>query len=77
MNYSKIAKAIAVFPAPKIEKGDATTRAARAIVQREAFEREAKNDRLRKLRLAREAEQEAPAIEDVKPKKSAKRRGGK
>lgn len=41
-------------------KGDATTRAAREIIESEAAARAAKTERLRAERLAREAEAPAP-----------------
>jgi len=51
------------------EKRDATTRAARVIIDREAAVRQAKTERLRAARLAREATLPPPVV-----KKAAKKR---
>jgi len=50
-------------------KGDATTRAAKEIIQSEIAARNAKTERLRAERLAREAEAPAPVA-----KKAARKR---
>jgi len=51
------------------EKGDATTRAARDIMDGEAAARDAKTERLRTARLAKEAMEPVPVV-----KKTAKKR---
>jgi len=48
-------------------QSDRTTREVRSIVSEEAALRKAKNERLRAARLARDADEPAPAIE--KPRK--------
>jgi hypothetical protein len=56
-------------------KGDATTRAARQIIDAEAAAEAAKTARLRAARLARSAaEASAPAVK-AKPKAKAKKKG--
>lgn len=57
------------------KKGDATTRAAQAIIDQEADAREAKTERLRAARLAREAT-EGPAPEAKAAGKRKIRRKG-
>lgn len=54
-------------------KGDTTTRAARAIIQGEAAAREAKTEKLRQARLAKEAE-EALVPPPPKPVRKARKR---
>lgn len=54
-----------------VAKGDATTRAAREIIDREIAARDAQTARLRALRLAKERE-DALAAEAVPPKKTRK-----
>ncbi len=86
MNNQINAAAAAVFPASaKADKGDATTRAARAIIERETADRNAKTARLKALRLAKEAEavpadaQKKPAAKKAKAapkKKTAARKAG-
>ena len=70
----KVTKENLFKPAPPkaAAKGDATTAAARAIIDRETAEREAKTARLRRARLAKEAadKEAAPA---PAPRKSAKK----
>lgn len=46
----------AKVPSKAVDKGDATTRAAREIVRQEVAARDAKTARLKALRLAKEAE---------------------
>lgn len=50
------------------QKADATTLAAQSIIEREQASTAAKTERLRALRLAREAEQPAPTKTPRKPK---------
>lgn len=65
-------KANAVFkPTPAQVKGDATTRAARAIIDQEASARDAKTARLREARLARDAALEAEPKAAPAPKRPA------
>jgi hypothetical protein len=65
MSNKSSAAATAVFGVPKADKGDATTRAARAIIDQETASRDAKTARLRAARLARDAE--LAAVEAQKP----------
>lgn len=50
-------------------KSDATTRAAKEIIQSELSARIAKTERLRLARLAREAEQIDPVVKTVRKKR--------
>lgn len=52
-------------------KSDATTRAVRTIIDSETAKREAKTQKLREARLAKEAAE--PVVAPVKPKRAAKR----
>jgi hypothetical protein len=56
-------------------KGDATTRAAQAIIDQEVGAREAKTERLRAARLAREATESPPPEKNVAGKKKISRKG--
>lgn len=53
-------------------KADATTNAARAILEDEVARREAKTARLREARLAMEAEAEEEAAKEARPAKKRK-----
>jgi hypothetical protein len=56
------------------DKAAATTSAARAIVDAEASARKAKTERLRKLRLGKEAVEREGQPEQAPPRKSRSRR---
>jgi hypothetical protein len=56
-------------PSPTEGKGDATTRAARVIIDNEAAATAAKTERLRAARLAREAIAEPVAVPRKEPRK--------
>jgi hypothetical protein len=72
-------KAAGLFKAAPAEaKGDATTRVVRDIIAREIADRDAKTDRLRKLRLAKEAADAATAAAvPEKPKRAPAKRKAK
>ncbi|HVI27761.1 hypothetical protein [Hansschlegelia sp.] len=57
----KMSKETLFKPSRGEVKGDATTRAAREIIDRERTERDAKTERLRTARLAKEAADEEAA----------------
>jgi hypothetical protein len=57
-------------------KGDTTNKIARNIIEGEAAARNAKTERLRAARLAREAAQPTPAVVKATGKKRTKRLGG-
>ena len=65
------AAAIGGLKSAKVDKGDATTRAARDIIAREMAAREAKTARLRALRLAKEAEDRISDATPILKKPSA------
>lgn len=70
----KVAASGAFKPPAKADKADATTRAAREIIDRQTAERDAKTARLRALRLAKEAEDDAAkAAEPPKKAPAAKK----
>ncbi|GLK77489.1 hypothetical protein GCM10008171_27430 [Methylopila jiangsuensis] len=57
----KLTKESLFKPSKAEVKGDATTRAARAIIDQETARRDAKTARLREARLARDAAEQAAA----------------
>jgi hypothetical protein len=69
-NYAHIFKSA---PARAVSKSDATDRAAREIIDRDATAADAKTDRLRAARLAREAEQAELAAQQPAPVKKRKK----
>ena len=72
MKPSDQAAAIGAFkPVAKTDKADATTRAAREIIDRERADRDAKTARLRALRLAKEASDAIEVKVKPAPKKAA------
>ncbi|MGN6772845.1 MAG: hypothetical protein ACTHJQ_23805 [Rhizobiaceae bacterium] len=60
-------------PTASEKKGDVTTRAAQAIMHEEASARDAKTERLRAARLAREAT-EGPQVQKIPAKKKSARK---